>query len=102
MARYIPSDETARWVASDWLRARLTTQLTQGNVTVSFGQMTDDGTVAVYLRADANAFDFAAYNEVPQIDGIAWIEDTSPPEARYEFADRLQPYDFLHQHANLR
>lgn len=101
MARYIPSDETARRIAGDWLRGRLTAELTHGNVAVTFGQMTDEGTVALYLRADANEFDFAGFNDVPQIDGTAWIEDTSPPEARYEFADRLQPYLFLREHGNL-
>lgn len=98
MARYIPTDATARSIASDWLRGRLTAELTHGNVAVSFGQMADDGTVAVYLRADANDFDFRSFNDVPQIDGVAWIEDTSPPSAQYDFPGTLQPYTFLSEH----
>lgn len=98
MARYTPTDETARDIASDWLRSRIGTELTHGDVAVSFGRMADDGTVRVSLRADANSFDFRGFNDVPQLDGVAWIEDTAPPSARYDFPGTLQPYTFLSEH----
>lgn len=95
MARYIPTDETARQIARDWMRTQLTTELMRGSVMLQLGEMAEDGSCPVYLMAQQVEFDLRTMLDAPQIDGIAWIEESAPPRVEYDFGDGLQPAAFI-------
>ena len=97
MARYIPTDETATFLAREYIRRQLESELKRGRITVSLGEMAEDGTCPVYLRAEAEEFDLANFFDIPQIDGTAWMDDGSRHDVRYEFPGDLQPYTFLRE-----
>ena len=98
MARYIPTDETATFLTREYIRTKVEAELKRGRITVTLGEMADDGSCPIYLRAEPEAFDLASFFDVPQLDGIAWLDDGARHDVRYEFEDRMQPYAFLREH----
>lgn len=98
MARYIPTDDTATFLAREYMRTKLEAELKRGRITVQLGEMVADGTCPLHLRAEAEQFDLTAFFDIPQLDGIAWLDDGDRHDVRYEFADHMQPYAFLREH----
>lgn len=99
MARYIPTDEMAQRIATDWLREAVTRQYTrEGIVATIGGDMADDGSWPIHLRAEHGAFDIAAFLDVPQLDGRVWIETEMGPAPDVDFGDPLQPSRFYDEH----
>lgn len=100
---YVPTDFVSRSIARDWMREKLSAELLRGTtLTLQLGEMADDGTVPVYLLALAEDFGLRTYlDDVQQIDGVAWIEDTAPPSVGYRFEDdEHEPTRFRLAHLN--
>lgn len=85
---YIPSGDVARAVAREMIYQHVKRAMERGNLTVSLGEMAEDGVVSLYVTANPDSFDLSTYFEDhTSINGVAWIEDraSTPLHVWYAF-----------------
>lgn len=88
MPVYTPSGDVARAVAREMLYQHVKRHMERDNLTVSLGELAEDGTVPLTVTANPEQFDFATYLEDHvSISGVAWIEDraSTPIHVWYAF-----------------
>lgn len=98
---YVPTDFVARSIARDWLREKLSAELLHGTtLTLTLGEMQDDGTCRVSLVQEPDVFSMRTFlDDIDTLDGVAWIEDTTPPSIGYRFGDdSVEPTRFRAAH----
>jgi hypothetical protein len=68
-------------------------------VNVTIGEMAEDGTCPVYLLAEQAEFDFRTILDVPQVTGLAWVEDSATPTVLCTLSGSAQYSAFLREKA---
>src|SRR6187401_1577061 len=85
---YRPESDVARAVAREMIYQHVKRTMERDNLTVSLGEMAEDGTVPLYVTANPESFDLSTYFEDhTTINGTAWIEDraSTPLHVWYAF-----------------
>jgi hypothetical protein len=87
MARYIPTDDMSRFLAREYISARIRAEFEPSGLTVQIGELAEDGACPVHLMVPQTEFDFRTMLDQPQLDGIAWVEDRQA--VVYDFGSAL-------------
>lgn len=99
MARYIPTDDTARYLTREHIAMKVRAEFERLNLQVTVGELGDDGSCPVYLAVPQAEFDFRTLLDIPQIDGRAWIDDSGYPRVDWQFGSAdLDLVNFLRAH----
>jgi hypothetical protein len=99
MARYIPTDDTARILARDLIVREVRQEFEADDVSVTIGELADDGACPVYLRAEQAEFDFRTMLDAPQVEGRAWVEAGAIPEVLCDLRGSGRYFVFLREKA---
>lgn len=95
MTSYIPSDDTAQFLAREYISVKTRAEFQRGRIAVTIGDMADDGSCPVHLRAETEQFSLSDYFDVPQIDGRAWIDMGASHSVLFDFPGEMEPYAFI-------
>lgn len=84
---YVPSGDVARAITRAWMYSEVKRLMETGNIKVSLGDMTEDGTCPIYVTAESETFDLSAALDAPTIAGTVWVEDraSTPVHIWYSF-----------------
>jgi hypothetical protein len=87
MARYIPTDDMTRFLAREVISAKVRNEFERVGLTVSIGELEQDGSCRVNLWKQAEDAGFLEMLDGPKLDGRAWVDDRRAVE--YDFGDEL-------------